>query len=205
MDSLKKSFPKGKKWTLRTFFENYYGSQLRRAQKHFAESLAGYSLFNYLFNIKDRHNGNILLDSNGRLIHIDFGFMLQSSPGKISFEGAPFKLTKEYVEIMDGLSGQSFKYFKNMLASGLFEIRKNLDEILILVEIMMKHSKLPCFVKPAKVLGEIKSRATPRSATDSSKTVECDELIDSLVKTSNNNYRTNQYDSFQKLRHNIEK
>jgi phosphatidylinositol kinase/protein kinase (PI-3 family) len=45
--------------------------------------------------VKDRHNGNLLLDEEGHIIHIDFGFMLSNSPGGVNFESAPFKLTRE--------------------------------------------------------------------------------------------------------------
>ena len=36
-------------------------------------------------------------------VHIDFGFLLSNSPGKnIGFESAPFKLTREWVDVMGG-------------------------------------------------------------------------------------------------------
>ena len=51
----------------------------------------------YLLKVKDRHNGNILIDMDGHIIHIDFGFILGLSPGGQNFESSPFKLTTEYI------------------------------------------------------------------------------------------------------------
>lgn len=86
------------------------------AQRNFAESMAAYSLVTYLLQIRDRHNGNILLDDAGRIVHIDFGFMLSNSPGSVNFETVPFKLTRELLEVMDsgpdGRSSDIFDYFK---------------------------------------------------------------------------------------------
>ena len=77
IDGLKKKFPKrtSKAWNMRTFYEKYFVNNFEEAQKNFVESLAGYCLFNYIFNVKDRHNGNIMIDNKGHLVHIDFGFM----------------------------------------------------------------------------------------------------------------------------------
>ena len=51
------------------------------------------------FQVKDRHNGNILLSNEGHIIHIDYGFILSASPKNLGFENSPFKLTPEFVEV----------------------------------------------------------------------------------------------------------
>eukprot|EP00347_Sterkiella_histriomuscorum_P005051 403358089 len=211
IDALKKKFPKtkvnGKFWNLRTFFEKYYINNFEEAQKHFVESLAGYSLFNYLFNVKDRHNGNIMLDRQGHIVHIDFGFMLQNFPGGVlGFENAPFKMTAEYIELMDGLDSEMFQYFKSLLIRGLFEVRKNLDDLLCTIEILMQDSKMPCFVRPKTLINEIKDRISLKYNTGLNQNQsDFFELVERLIKGSANNWRTNQYDSFQKMTNGIEK
>merc|ERR1719356_188224 len=103
--------------TLKAFFENHFGrpgsERLANAKANFLESLAAYSIVCFILQIKDRHNGNILLDNLGHIIHIDFGFFLLSSPGKNSgFESAPFKLTRDFVNLMDGPQSRTFQTFR---------------------------------------------------------------------------------------------
>lgn len=122
-------------------------AKFARAQQNFAKSLAGespheashvrqptrptgYSLVTYFLQIKDRHNGNILLDRAGHLIHIDFGFMLSNTPGNIGFEAAPFKLPPEYIDVLGGVEGAPFLEFRRLFREGFEAARKHCDRLI---------------------------------------------------------------------------
>lgn len=47
-------------------------------------------------------------------------------------------MTTEYIELMDGQDSEIFSYFKSLMIRGFYEIRKNIDDILTLIEIMMQ-------------------------------------------------------------------
>ena len=65
-----------------------------------------------MLQIKDSHNANILVDREGHLVHIDFGFLLTNYPGNVfKMESVPFKLTNELVEVMGGDDSEGFRRF----------------------------------------------------------------------------------------------
>ncbi|XP_044846974.1 phosphatidylinositol 4-kinase beta isoform X2 [Mauremys mutica] len=123
---------------------NYTTEAFLTAQRNFVQSCAGYCLVCYLLQVKDRHNGNILLDADGHIIHIDFGFILSSSPRNLGFETSAFKLTTEFVDVMGGLDGDMFNYYKMLMLQGLIAARKHMDKVVQIVEIMQQVCSLDC-------------------------------------------------------------
>lgn len=126
--------------------------------------------------MKDRHNGNILLDSDGHINHIDFGFLLSNAPGGFGFETAPFKLTQEYVDLMGGPTSQPFQLFKDLLKRAFKDLRKVADSIIILVEMMQRGSSLPCFS-----LGPATSQALRQRFQLHLSEVEVDAFVDNVL------------------------
>lgn len=70
-----------------------------------------------------------MLDNDGHIIHIDFGFFLSNAPGKgLRFEKAPFKFTTEYLEVLGGMHSKTFGIFKKYMVQGKSLVYRNLTE-----------------------------------------------------------------------------
>jgi len=184
--------------TLQPYFVLAYGPPdgliYKKAQTNFVESLAAYSLVCYLLQIKDRHNGNILIDREGHIMHIDYGFMLSSSPGNLQFEKAPFKLPNEFAELLGRTEGDMFSYFKTLMHAGFVAARKHYKKIICLVELMLTagNSSMACFQLGEATITALRERfALTLSEEDTLK------FVDALVAESLGNWRTDAYDNFQ--------
>ncbi|XP_020587113.1 phosphatidylinositol 4-kinase beta 1-like [Phalaenopsis equestris] len=196
--SIKSRFPNIS--SLRDYFVAKYelnSSNFKIAQRNFVESMAGYSILCYLLQVKDRHNGNLLIDEEGHIIHIDFGFMLSNSPGGVNFESAPFKLTRELLEVMDsdaeGNPSEFFDYFKVLCIQGFLTCRKHAEQIILIVE-MLQDSGFPCFKGGPRTIQNLRKRFH-LSLTEE----QCVSLVLSLISSSLDAWRTRQYDYYQRV------
>ncbi|XP_075466147.1 phosphatidylinositol 4-kinase beta [Ascaphus truei] len=167
------------------------------AQRNFVQSCAGYCLVCYLLQVKDRHNGNILLDADGHIIHIDFGFVLSSSPRNLGFETSAFKLTSEFVDVMGGLNGDMFNYYKMLMLQGLIAARKHMDKVVQIVEIMQQGSQLPCF-HGSSTIRNLKERFHMNMTEE-----QLQVLVEQMVDGSMRSITTKLYDGFQYLTNGI--
>jgi hypothetical protein len=202
LDHLKKNFPGG---NLLAYFKSVYGdptsSEFQTAQRRFIESMAAYSVVSYVLLLKDRHNGNILLSSEGRIIHIDFGFILGIAPGGMfSIEDAPFKLTTEMVDVMGGMGSDGYRLFQKCLCEGFASLQKYQSEIVALLQTTGQHSPFPCFegAKLARIISDLRVRLCVGLNKR-----QIRQRVEHLVRKSYNAWGTRQYDSFQLRSNNI--
>uniref|UniRef100_H3HDF5 1-phosphatidylinositol 4-kinase n=1 Tax=Phytophthora ramorum TaxID=164328 RepID=H3HDF5_PHYRM len=177
--------------TLLDFFTRHFGDpstpEFRQARANFVSSMAGYAIVCYLLQIKDRHNGNLLLDAEGHIIHIDFGFILANNPGNMAFEQAPFKLTADFVELMGGPRSAHFRRFRSLCVRSFLVARKYRHRFVLLVEMMLHGNEhLPCFAgDPKGTVERLAARFQPDLDINS-----CEDFVHELIDASLDNWRT---------------
>ena len=181
--------------------DNGPGISFETAQDNFLRSLVGYSLVCYILQIKDRHNANILMDREGHIMHIDFGYVLGDTPkmGKVPIfsERAPFKLSTDFWEVLGGWNynngGLGVKFCK-MFEKAFACASSHSDEIVSLVEAaLMNLTRNP---DTARALANgIRHRLRMRGPPES---VEQKTFVMDLVNAALTSWGTTTYDWLQK-------
>lgn len=99
----------------------------------FVKSCAWYCVITYILGVGDRHLDNLMLAPDGRMFHIDFGFIMGRDP---KIFPPPMKLCKEMVEAMGGTESEYFGKFKTYCCEAYNILRKSVVLILNLFSLM---------------------------------------------------------------------
>ncbi|KAF8798204.1 hypothetical protein BYT27DRAFT_7178838 [Phlegmacium glaucopus] len=182
------------------FFIAKYGGQdttsFQLARLNFIQSMAAYSVACYILQIKDRHNGNIMIDGDGHIIHIDFGFLFDIGPGGIKFEPHSFKLNHEMVVLMGGRYSQGYQNFQSLAVKAFLAIRPYAEQIIDTIQLMLD-SGLPSF-KGEPTIRRLRDRfvlqLNERQAADT---------MMGIIRNAHENVRSTAYDEFQRLQNGI--
>lgn len=171
-----------------------------------------------------RHNGNIMMDNRGRLIHIDYGFVFGIAPGKkFSMETAPWKLTEEMVEVsvrekwsceelncvylwrllplfkvMGGINSTGYQKFVALTIDAMRAVRKYTNEFLGLMEILAYKSNYPAFSYNPNAMIDLRDRMMPE-VSDENLPAKVKEMMAKCYKHSG----AIRYDKFQVLTNGI--
>ncbi len=145
-----------------------------------------------------------MLDREGHIVHIDFDFLISNSPGgNLLWEKVPFKLTREFVDIMGGEKSKCFRSYRETMIQGFMALQQEYRRIMVLVEMMLSVNRnLPCFVGGPTIIGKLRERLFPKvEGTEEEDHMlnsgEAASFIDQLILCSYGSFRTRAYDCLQ--------
>eukprot|EP01105_Mastigella_eilhardi_P017661 TRINITY_DN4067_c0_g1_i1.p1 TRINITY_DN4067_c0_g1~~TRINITY_DN4067_c0_g1_i1.p1 ORF type:complete len:1163 (-),score=352.24 TRINITY_DN4067_c0_g1_i1:383-3871(-) len=186
-------------YSMYDYFLDRYGKTntpaFQVARSNFTRSMAAYAVVSYILQVKDRHNGNILIDDLGHIVHIDFGFLFDRTPGgNLGFEKSPFKLTEEMIDIMGGSpTADQFIWFLEQGIRAFLAAREYKDTFATLVQLMLD-TNLQCF-KRDETIKNLTGRFCPSFTTTAAAKFMCDVMAHAF--SVRGTFFTYFYDIFQ--------
>lgn len=113
--------------------------KIKEMKERFIKSTAAYCVITYLLGVGDRHLDNIMITKDGRLFHIDFGYILGKDP---VFNNPGIRITHEMLEAIGGVGSNYYNYFKELCTKIFNCLRRNIDIFMNLLLLLPKISDI---------------------------------------------------------------
>lgn len=94
-------------------------------------SLVSYTLQNYFMGIGDRHLQNIMIKDNGRIFHIDFGFILGQRTNLML--GSEIRLNSDMLDAVGNQDSERYITYLELCSQGAIILRKHFNTFFILL------------------------------------------------------------------------
>ena len=120
---------------LNYILENNSDLKIGELRDRYIKSTAAYCVITYLLGVGDRHLDNIMVTKDGRLFHIDFGYILGKDP---FFNNPGIRITPEIVEAIGGVKSIYYTQFKESCTRIYNCIRRNIDIFMNLIILLPK-------------------------------------------------------------------
>lgn len=103
---------------------------IQQMREQFIKTCVSSCVLCYVMGVGDRHLENILVTKDGKLLHIDFSYILGDDPKNLKVE---MKITEDMVNMLGGTDSEYFKIFKQncTLAYKKIRLRSSLWYILL--------------------------------------------------------------------------
>lgn len=108
-------------------------------EENFLRSAAGYCVAMYVLGVGDRHNDNIMLAEDGRLLHIDFGHVLGNFKSKLGIkrERTPFVWTPPMAAVLGGEGAPAYARFEALACDAYNALRRHGRLLIVLFSLML--------------------------------------------------------------------
>lgn len=130
-------------------------------------SCAGYGVATYLLAIGDRHLENLMLINNGKMFHLDFGYILGKNPPKKGAFVPPIRINKPMVLGLGGLQSTGYREFVSKTIDAFLYLRNYRNLIMNLMALMID-SSIENLPKPEaeRLLSQMNERFLPHLSNE---------------------------------------
>ena len=111
--------------------------------------------FSFISGVGDRHLENLLITENGKLFHIDFGYILGRDPKVMP---PPMKLSKEMIEAFGGPTSEHYQKFKSECYTAFLSLRRYANLILNLFSLMVDANIPDIALEPDKTVKKVQEK-----------------------------------------------